>query len=291
MSYLSQVTTGGKQTGQRFVIAGVEKVGKTTLASAAPGALLVPLEQGSATVPVPKVPMLNTFEEIEAFCLELRAAAMAGKIPRGSSLIWDSATALERAIEDYTLRCDPDWQKKGGKGITMISAHGGFGKAFEVARQTFDRWLRYQDELAFNAGINIIITCHVFASRVVDPAHGEYDTWDLLLHSPKNNKTYGIREYLTQWADFIGFLHEPMFVMKAAEGESLNKGASTNQGRVIAVDRQPAWVAGNRYGLSGTIAIPPSKPGFLAVDSWNAIANAIWTSTGNRIDVWNRSKP
>lgn len=289
MSFLAQVSSNVAQVGQRIVIGGTEKVGKTTLCSAAPGALLVPLEQGSGAIPVPKTPMLTTWEQIEAFCEEVRAAAIAGNIPRGNTLVWDSGTALERAIENYTLRCDPDYAKKGGKGITMNSAHGGYGKSYEVARQTFDRWLRYQDELAFNGGINIVITCHTFASRVIDPAHGEYDTWDLLLHSPKNNKTYGMREYLTQWADLIGFFHEPMFVMKAAEGENLNQAKSTNQGRVLAVDRQPAWVAGNRYGMSGTLQVPPPKPGAIAVDSWNALANGIWNATQGRIDVWNRS--
>ena len=285
MSYLAQV-----KTDQRFVIGGLEKVGKTTFASAAPGALLVPLEQGSATIPVPKTPMLKTYEEIMSFCEEVRTAAMKGRIPRGSSLVWDSGTALERAIESYTLRCDPDWTKKQGKGVTMATAHGAYGKAYEVARQNFEAWLRYQDELAFNGGINIIITCHVFASRVIDPAHGEFDTWDLLLHSPKNNKTYGIREYLTQWADLIGFMHEPMFVQKAASGEQLNQAFSQNQGRVIAVDRQPAWIAGNRYNMTGTIKIPPPIPGSIAVNSWNALADAIWQATRGRIDIWNRSQ-
>lgn len=285
--YLSQVSTGSPNVGQRMVIGGLEKMGKTTLVSAAPGCLLVPLEQGSSTIPVAKVPMLETYEQIMDFCEEIRAAAIAGRIPRGSSLAWDSATALERAIESYTLRSSPEYRSN--KSVTMATAHGAYGKAYEVSRANFERWLRYQDELAYNAGINIIVTSHVFASRTVDPAHGEYDTWDLLLHSPKNNKTYGMREYLTQWADLIGFLHEPMFVMKAADGEQLNKATSNNQGRVLAVDRQPSWIAGNRYGLSGTIPIPAPKPGAIAVDSWNALANGIWNATQGRIDVWNRS--
>lgn len=291
MQILGQVIPANNvvQTGQRIVIAGVEKVGKTTLGSAAPGCLLIPLEQGSAAIPVNKTPLLTTWEQIEQLCEELIAGAKAGRIPRGSSICWDSATALERAIESYTIRSDPEYRTKGGK-ITMATAHGAYGKAYEVSRQLFERWTRYQDELAFHGGINIIVTCHCFASRVVDPAHGEYDTWDLLLHSPKNNKTYGIREYMTQWADLIGFFHEPMFVIKAAEGENVNQGMSKNEGRVLAVDRQPAWVAGNRYGLTGTLRIPAPKSGEIAVDSWNVIADAIYKSTNNRIDVWNRSK-
>lgn len=287
MSILAQVSTAVIQPGCRIVIAGQEKVGKTTLACAAPGALLIPLEQGSAAIPVARTPALKTWEEIEALCLELINAAQAGKIARGTSLVWDSGTALERAIFDYTIRSSPEYKGKGG--VTMATAHGAYGKAYDVALQLFERWTRYMDALAIHGGINIVITCHCFASRVVDPAHGEYDTWDLLLHSPKNNKTYGIREYMTQWADLIGFFHEPMFVIKAAEGDSLNQGMAKNEGRVLAVDRQPAWVAGNRYGLTGTLRIPAPAQGAIAVNSWNVLADAIYKATGNRIDIWNRS--
>ena len=286
MSYLAQVTTGRSTVGQRIVIAGVEKVGKTTLACGAPSALLVPLEQGFSAVPVARIPMLNTWEQIEGFCLELIAAAKAGKVQRGSSIVWDSATALERAIHDYVLRSDPTYTAKKGK-ITMESAHEGYGKAYSMANQIFERWTRYQDELATYGGVNIIVTCHVFASKITDPAYGEYDTWDLLLHSPKNNKTFGKREFMTQWADCVAFFHEPMFVVKAAEGEGLNQGVSKNEGRVLAVDRTPAWVAGNRYGMRGTIRIPPTEPNRLAVNSWNELAQGIYQASG--IDVYNRS--
>jgi hypothetical protein len=287
-NFLSRVQTGYTQVGQRIVIAGVEKVGKTTLSSGAPNALLVPLEQGSAAIPVAKLPQVTTWEEIEALCLELIEGAKSGFIKRGQSVVWDSATALERAIHSYVIRTDPDYTKKNGKGITMESAHGGYGKAYNMANELFERWTRYMDELAFNGGINIIITCHVFASRVVDPAHGEYDTWDLLLHSPKNNKTYGKREFMTQWADLIGFFHEPMFVMKAAQEGGFQQGISANQGRLLAVDRQPAWVAGNRYNITGKIPIPAPMPGQIAAESWNALASAIWDATQGGIDIWNR---
>jgi hypothetical protein len=285
MGFLNRVQTGYNQVGQRIVIAGVEKVGKTTLASAAPNALLIPLEQGSAAIPIAKLPQLNTWEEVEALCEELIAAAKSGRIQRGSSLVWDSATALERFIHSYVLRTDKDYSKGG---ITMESAHSGYGKAYGIANELFERWTRYMDELAFYGGINIIITCHVFPSRVTDPAHGEYDTWDLLLHSPKNNKTYGKREFMTQWADLIGFFHEPMFVLKT-EGGGFQQGISANQGRQLAVAREPAWVAGNRYGMVGKIAIPAPMPGQIAVDSWNALAAAIWNATQGGVDIWNRA--
>jgi hypothetical protein len=280
MSILSQVTSGPSQSGIRFVLAGQEKVGKTTLGCGAPNPLLIQLEQGGAAMQCPKTPQLDTWEQVDDLCNELIVAAQKGNLARGSSLVWDSATALERMIHQSVLKRDPGYMKKNATALTMESALGGYGKAYQYANELFERWTRYQDDLARYGGLNIIVTCHTFAARVVDPAHGEYDTWDLLLHSPKNQKTYGKREFITQWADMVGFLHEPMFVMKATSGEHVQRGVSANQGRVLAVERTPAWVAGNRFGIQGVIPIPP-------VGGWNNIAQAIHAKTG--LDVFNRA--
>ena len=279
-SILGAVSTGASQAGQRIVIAGPEKIGKTTLACGAPGALLVPMEMGYGAMKVPHTPLLENWESIEQLCLELLDAAKKGRIARGSSVIWDSGTALERAIHDKCLRLDPSYKAGNATGLTMEAALGGYGKAYNVANDLFGRWTRYQDELAKYGGINCIVTCHVFASKVLDPAHGEYSSWDLLLHSPKNEKTYGKREFMTQWADMVGFLHEPYFVQKAEQGAQLNRAVASGQGRQLAVDRQPGWVAGNRYGMTGLVSIP-------AQHGWNYLADAIYKASG--IDLYNRS--
>lgn len=279
MSILATVSNERRQTGQRLVIAGPEKVGKTTLASQAPGCLMVPLEIGSENIQVAKTKPLTTWEEIEALCLELIAAAKAGKISRGSSICWDSGTALERAMHDYVIRTDKFWKPGNPAGVTMESAHEGYGKGYGIANGLFERWTRYMDELAVYGGINCIIPCHVFADHIVDPAHGEYDTWNLQLHSPKNLKTYGKREFMTQWADLIGFLHEPISVTKTDKNAILSKGIATGT-RQLAVDRSPSWVAGNRYGLTGIIQIPEAG-------GWNYLADAIYKASG--VDLYNRN--
>lgn len=291
-SILGQVHVGSAQAGQRIVLAGPEKVGKTTLACGAPGALLVPMEMGYGAMKVAKTPLLESWESIEQLCLELIEGGKRGSIARGSSIIWDSATALERAIHDKVLRMDTSWRPGNATGLTLNSALGGYGKAYSVANDLFARWTRYMDDLAKYGGINCIVTCHVFAALVIDPAHGEYNTWDLLLHSPKNQKEYGKREFITQWADMVGYFHEPMFVIKAEKGQQLQQAVSSNQGRVLAVERTPAWVAGNRYNLTGTIGIP-KPPENVELNShnlgqaWNYLAQSIYNSCG--IDLFNRS--
>lgn len=272
MSILANVTHSSTPIGIRAVLAGNEKVGKTTLACSAPRPLLIPLETGYGGVTVNKTPQLGTYPEIESLFAEINEALQQGQFPY-QTLIFDSGTALERLIHDHTLALDP----KRKHDTTMESAHGGFGKAYSFANGVFDGFLKWCDYFATTYGINIIITCHVFAAKVVDPQSGEYDSWDLLLHSPKNQKTYGKREMITQWADLIGYLHEPMLVSKTENGMSM--GISKNEGRVMAVQRNPAYVAGNRYGLQEPIKIPEEN-------GWNTVAQAIHDSKG--LDFFNK---
>ena len=275
LDYVSNVTP---PTGLRAVIAGVEGVGKTTLASSAPRALLVPLEQGFGGVSINKTPMLESYDHTIMLLDEITASAQAGIFPF-KSLVFDSATALERQIHERVLMTDPTWAKGNRKALTMESALGGYGKAYQYANELFHGFLQRCDVLATLGGINIVLTCHVFAAKLIDPTAGEYDSWDLLLHSPKNQKSYGKREMLTQWADVIGFLHEPLYITKGSDKSGFNMGVSANKGRILAVNRTPSYVAKNRYGVNGEIQIP--KEG-----GWNYLAHALYQSSG--FDCYNR---
>lgn len=282
MSILSAVQNGVTPAGVRMVIGAQEKLGKTTLCSMAPAPLLIPLEVGFAGVNMPKTPMLQYWEHVLALMKELTEGYKAGTVPY-RTLCFDSATALERQIHDYILRLDPASQGGSKKTVTMESCHGGYGKGYTMANTQFDEFLKMCDVLAVGYGVNIVLTAHVFASKMMDPTSGEYDSWDLLLHSPKNNKTYGKREMLTQWADIIGFLYEPIFV-SAAEGKSnMQRGMSQNKGRVLGLSRTPAYTAGNRYGMVGEIPIPGPP-----ANGWNYLADALYKATNNTVDIYTR---
>lgn len=276
-SILNTVSTGVTHAGLRMVIAAQEKVGKTTLGAGAPGVLLVPLEVGFSGVNVAKTQMLQTLEEVHSLLKEVMYYAERGQFPY-KTLMFDSGTALERHIHDAIIRRDPLSGRGGKKTITMDSAHGGYGKAYTLANEELDFLLAEFDKLAVYGGINIVITCHVFSSKVMDPTAGEYDSWDLLLHSPKNQKTYGKRERITQWADIIGFLYEPVFVSKT---ENMTKAISQNKGRVIGLSRTPSYVAGNRFGITGEFPIPGPP-----ANGWNTLAQVIYQFSG--IDVFTR---
>jgi AAA domain len=279
MSILGTVTTGATRGGLRVAIVGSEKIGKTTLAAGAPASLLVPLEVGYAGIVTAKTQMLQTLEEFLQLLTEVTALARAGKFPF-KSLVIDSATALERHIHDYVIRLDPLYSPGSKKSISMETAHGGYGKAYNLANQQFIGVLQQLDQLAVYGGINIIFTCHTFASKVSDPTAGEYDSYDILLHSPKNQKTYGKREILTQWADVVAFYYEPVFLVKA-EGQTMTRATTQNKGRVLGLSRTPSYVAGNRFGIMGEVPIqaPPAI-------GWNNFADALYKSCG--VDVFTR---
>lgn len=281
MSFLQNISQGPSTSGLRVVLAAQEKMGKTTMLSGAPDVLLVPLEVGFAGVSCHKTPMIQTLAEYKALLAEVFQAVQAGTFPY-KSIGFDSATALERMIHLEVLANDPEYKASGGrKTVTMESAHKGYGKAYDLANRELSEILQWLDILAVNYGINIIFTCHVFSSKVIDPTAGEFDSWDLLLHSPKNSKTYGKREIMTQWADIVGFLYEPLFVTDSGR---VSKGVSQNKGRVLGCSRTPSYTAGNRFGIVQEINLP-TPPN----NSWNALAHAVHSTSG--IDVFNRLKP
>lgn len=279
MGILDSINSSQAPTGIRVIVAGVEKIGKTTFAVGAPRTMLVPLEMGYAGVTVMKTPLLDQFAHVIGLLDEVTQACSAGTFPY-QSIVFDSATALERLIHQYVLQSDPTYASGNKKAMTMESALGGYGRAYQYANEQMSVFLNRCDILAQHFRINIILTCHVFAAEVVDPTVGKYDSWDLLLHSPKNQKTYGKREIITQWADIIGFLHEPMFIVKDGD---MSKGVTANKGRVMAVARTPSYLAGNRFAMQADIPIPVPAQGQYG---WNHLAQGIYASSG--LDVFNR---
>ena len=279
MSLLGQITAGRSNAGIRMVIGGVEKIGKTTFCCNAPASLLIPTEVGFSDVVTAKVPIITTYDELSGLVDEIIMYARQGQFPY-KSLVFDSVTAIERLIHRHVIHKDPTSKLGQNKSVTMESAHGGFGKAYNMANDMYIDLLAKFDDLAVNGKINIIMTAHVFSSEVIDPTVGQYNMWDLLLHSPKNNKTYGKRELTTQWADVIGFLYEPLFLVEH-EKSGTSRGISQNKGRVLAVSRTPSYVAGNRFKMVNDISIPvPPENG------WNAFAKDLYDIDGQ--DVFTR---
>ena len=276
MSILSQVkNTADSFAGVRIAVAGVEKIGKTTFTCGAPGVLLIPIESGFAGVEVQHVPMVTQYINFVDLLTEITASCKQGSFPFKTVVI-DSVTALERLIHEGVLLSDPTYKGGLNKSVTMNSCLGGYGKGFDVANERFMEIIAMLDVLALQHGINVVLTAHVFADQMLDPQVGEYASWNIQLHSPKNYKTFGKRELFMQWLDGIFFLHEPLII---SEQHGISKGISENRGRVLGLSRTPSYIAGNRFGMEGEINIPKEQ-------GWNYLAHAMHESCG--IDIYKR---
>jgi hypothetical protein len=271
LSYKDTIQAKPKPIGQIITIAGAEGSGKTTLLNDVPNRLFVPTEIGGGRPN--SMPLIERWEDILKFLDEVTADAQKGQFPF-KAISWDSITAMERLLFDYTIRSDPTYGKN--LKLSMATAHGAYGKAFDWARDRFAEFLSKCDTLAQYGGIHHVFACHTFVGSVIDTDAGEYSTVDLLLYSPKNNKSYGQRELLRQRSDMIGFITEPVVISK---GDKASLATSMRQGRVLVVDATPAYLAKNRYGITDNIPIP--KDG-----GWNNIAHQIYENM--KIDLFNR---
>jgi len=271
VNYKTQIIATPKPIGQIITIAGPEGSGKTTLLKDAPRRLFVPTETGGSIANA--MPLIETWEGINALIDDITTDAQKGQF-RYSAISWDSVTAMERLLFDWTVRTDPAYKNK--PGLNMATAHGGYGKSYGVAFEEFTRFINKCDILARYGGVHHIFACHTFVDRVIDTEAGEYDRQLLQLYSPRNGKSYGQRELIMQRSDLVGIIYDPIVISK---GDKAVLATSLNRGRMLAVDASPAFAAKNRFNINAPISIP--KEG-----GWNSIAKAIYDNCG--IDVYNR---
>jgi hypothetical protein len=222
--------------------------------------------------------MINDYTAFMTALAEIEQWVTEGRFQYRTVAI-DSLTQLERYIHTYVLSLDP--QTKTGKANTMESAHGGYGKAYQVAVGLMHQIFQRLEALAMYYHINIVFSCHVFSTKVSDPTVGEYHMYDLSLHAFKNDKNFSTRELSTQWADVVGFIYEPVAVI--GDEKKLHRAVSTGKGRTLGLSRTPAYVAKNRYGIDGEIPLASVES-----NPWNSFAQVVYEASNQNIDLFTR---
>ena len=97
-------------------------------------------EQGFAGVQINKTPMLESFSDLLTLLDEVIAKLQQGQFPY-QSLVFDSATALERLIHAAVLRSDPTFANNNKKAQMCIRDRINLLKLLESRRNAFvGRW-------------------------------------------------------------------------------------------------------------------------------------------------------
>lgn len=228
---LDSISKGKALKAPRIVLLGVEKVGKSTLASQAPAPIFLPIkgEEGTDAIDVPKFPTARSYDEV----VEMLGALYQGD-HEYSTVVIDSMSTLEPLIWDKTSR-------EGG--VTSIEkVGGGFGKGYIEALKYWREITDGLDALREDRNIASILIGHVKVKAFNDPLADSYDTYLFDLHERASNLLY-------RWADAILFCNFKTIVKTTEAGFGKKNTRGVGGERVLYTEKRPGHPGGNRYSM------------------------------------------
>ena len=231
---------------RKIVIHGNPKIGKSSLASAAPGALLIPTEDRVKHIDCAKTEVVAKFEEIMDIFEYLR------KGTQYRSVIVDTIDWMEPMIHDYVCR------KKGFQSLhNDKDANVNYGKGLKVhAVEGWKIFLQNCDMLREEANMNIILIAHSAIEKVSPPDSEAYDRYSMKVDK---NAVAVVEE----WADAIGFYSREVSIKKedAGFGKKTGKALNIDGNRVLNLQAtSPSWISGNSFGLPDCIVTIENAP-------------------------------
>lgn len=219
-----KITRGVRQTAKRVIAYGVEGIGKSTLASQFPDAVVLDTEDGTNHLDVARVSVVS-WADLEGALHELIRDNQGFK-----TVVIDSIDWAERLLIDHLLK------KANKRSIEDF----GFGKGYTMVAESVGRLLSVCDSL-IDQGVNVVMVGHSTVKRVSPPDMDEgYDRYELKL-----TKQSG--PLVKEWADCILFANYRTKLVAGEDGRTRAKGGRE---RVLHTERTAAFDAKNRYGLA-----------------------------------------
>jgi hypothetical protein len=222
-----KITRGVRQTAKRVIAYGVEGIGKSTLASQFPNAVVLDTEDGTNHLDVARV-SVSSWADLEGALHELIRDNQGFK-----TVVIDSIDWAERLLIDHLLK------KANKRSIEDF----GFGKGYTMVAESMGRLLSVCDSL-IDQGVNVVMVGHSTVKRVSPPDMDEgYDRYELKL-----TKQSG--PLVKEWADCILFANYRTKLVAGEDGRTRAKGGRE---RVLHTERTAAFDAKNRYGLAAEL--------------------------------------
>lgn len=239
---LSSIVRGRIESAPRILLYSPPKIGKTGWAAQIPDVLFIASEQGTQEYDVARVPVIGKCEgrghnhkcgwaQVRGWIETLRDDKHDFKALAIDTLDW-----LEAVLFSHLVATCPKGQR------TIVEAHGGYGKAYDIAVEEWRRLASGLDVLNAKRGMTIAVLAHSSTSTFKDPTSTDFDQYKLKMQK-------GGSAFWMEWADAILFANfEQVKNLETGNWQSTGR-------RVVYTSPHPqfAYVAGNRYGLPPTL--------------------------------------
>lgn len=240
---LDNVRKGRIEQPFRCLLYGPEKVGKSTFAAGAPGAIFLGKDSGTEHLDIVRMPQPDTWGDVREALAELRATA----VKQGfKTLVVDPINWFQpMAIASFT---------GGNPEVNLATWGGGHGAGYQALETAWRIFLK-DLEGVWLTGMNIILLAHAAVKRFDDPQGPAYERYELELEKKVAGPT-------KQWVDHILFAKRESF--GKIDPNTKKAKAYGSAARMLYTEWNPAYDAGNRAEL------PPELP----LD-WNTFADAL----------------
>jgi hypothetical protein len=206
----------------RIILHGLHKIGKSTFGAASVKPIFIPTEDGLNKIKVPAFPLSESFGQVMNYINML-----ATEEHKYKTVVIDTLDWLERLIWEKVCK---------DKNVNNIEEIG-YAKGYIFALSYWDKVISYLNKLRQQKNMMVILLAHSEVKTFSPPDGNAYDRWQIKLHHKSAAK-------LEEWVDAILFANYKVFVTK--EG---TKGKASGKQRVVYSQPNPAYRAGNRYGM------------------------------------------
>jgi hypothetical protein len=225
---LSSISKTKRMRAPKIVIAGPNKIGKTTFASQAPNAVGILTEDGADAVDASAFPLCKSLQDVYS-----AISTLLKDQHNFESVFIDSLDWLEPLLHQHV--CDANkWAN--------IEAPG-YGKGYIAAAEEWRTLLSGLDALRAERDMAVILIAHDKIKRFESPLTEGYDQFTLKLHDRAG-------ALVQEWADVIGWANHRILTTQSDAGYGNNETKARTTGeRILHVEPHPAHMGGNRFSL------------------------------------------
>lgn len=213
---LPNVTIGGVKLPPRITIYGVDGIGKSSFAAAAPKPIFIPTEDGCNRLDVAQFPKATTWGQV----MENTRILWREKHDYGAAVLDSSDWAQALAIEDIV--------KTNYEG--NMKDFDVYGRGYKLLSQEWRKLLCNLDLLRSKKGMTIILIAHAVVKTFKNPGGDDFDQYKASMVDTPSTSIWGMTK---EWSDIVLFANYKVMVRKDSKTATKGKGIMTDGGRRV----------------------------------------------------------